>query len=195
MSETQANTTAQATKTTEVETVTMTDSRVVEFAGAKRMLKTSLAFDDGTIGVRLDFRNGQTRTFVIPSQLFAKFAAHGAEQKLGDATAGLKDVEDMVLAVDTLTDRLSQGEWTASREAAATAGGSILAKALAEARPNVAPEKIRNYLAGLSQADKMALRRSTGLVEIIRRLEAERDAKAPAEAKGKGDSLLAGLEG
>ena len=80
--------------------VKMDDGREVEFAGKRRMLKESIIGEDGTVSVRLDFVNGESRTFVLPDSLLARFAGHGAEQKLGDEVAGLADVEDAVMAVD-----------------------------------------------------------------------------------------------
>ena len=78
-----------STKTeTQVETVTMTDGRVVDFAGKRKLLKESSVSADGKVQVRLDFRNGETRLFTLPDSLLTKFAAHGAEQKLGDEIAG-----------------------------------------------------------------------------------------------------------
>ena len=48
---------------TQVETVTMTDGRVVDFAGKRKLLKESSVNADGKVQVRLDFRNGETRLF------------------------------------------------------------------------------------------------------------------------------------
>ena len=72
---------------TAIETVTMTDGRIVDFPGKRKLLKTSEVTAEGSVQVRLDFRNGQTRLFTVPGNLLTKFAAHGAEQKLGDEIA------------------------------------------------------------------------------------------------------------
>ena len=119
-------------KETAVETVTLSDGRIVEFTGKRKLLKESSENADGKVQVRLDFRNGETRLFTLPDNLLAKFAAHGAEQKLGDEIAGLNDVEDCVLAVDELIDRLYNGEWSVKREANGMAGTSVLVRALVE---------------------------------------------------------------
>lgn len=177
---------------TQIETVTMLDGRVVEFAGKRKVLKSSTLSADGAITVSLDFRNGESRHFTIPQSLLAKFAAHGAEQKLGDECAGLADVDDCVEAVDELMDRLNKGEWGASREASGMAGASILVKALCEAYGK-SREQIRTFLADKTQAQKTALRASDKLRPIVERLEAEKASKS--KTKVDTDALLAGLDG
>lgn len=113
-----------------VESVKMSDGRVVEFVNKKRMIKESFIEGD-TVKVRLDFRNGETRSFTVPPALMAKFAAHGAEQKLGDETAGTEKVDDMVIEVDDLIERLGKGEWTTVRAAGDSfSGASVVIRAL-----------------------------------------------------------------
>lgn len=170
----------------QVQSVTMTDGRNVEFVGKRKMLKESFP-EEGK--VRLDFRNGETRTFEIPAELKAKFATHGAEQKLGDETAGVDDVEDMILAVDDLMARLSKGEWSVKREGGGFSGTSVLVKALVEFSGRTV-EQVKEFLAGKSQAEKLALRNSPKLKPIVERLEAEKAAKG---AKVDTDQLLAAL--
>ena len=161
---------------TQVETVTMTDGRVVDFAGKRKLLKESSVTADGKVQVRLDFRNGETRLFTLPDNLLNKFAAHGAEQKLGDEIAGLNDVEDCVLAVDELIDRLYNGEWGAKREANGMAGTSILVRALVE-HTGKTVEQIKQFLSGKSQAEKVALRNNPKIKPIVQRIEDEKAAK------------------
>ena len=67
----------------QIETVTMDDGRVVDFPGKRRLQKTSEISESGVITVRLDFINGTTTLFTVPDALLHRFAAHGAEQKLG----------------------------------------------------------------------------------------------------------------
>ena len=181
-----------STKTeTQVETVTMTDGRVVDFAGKRKLLKESSVNADGKVQVRLDFRNGETRLFTLPDNLMAKFAAHGAEQKLGDEIAGLNDVEDCVLAVDELIDRLYNGEWSVKREANGMAGTSVLVRALVE-YTGKSVEAIKQFLAGKSQAEKVALRNNPKIKPIVERIEAE---KASKKANVDTDAMLGELEG
>lgn len=181
-----------STKTeTQVETVTMTDGRVVDFAGKRKLLKESSVTAEGKVQVRLDFRNGETRLFTLPDNLLAKFAAHGAEQKLGDEIAGLNDVEDCVLAVDELIDRLYNGEWSVKREANGMAGTSVLVRALVEYTGKTV-EQIKQFLSGKSQAEKVALRNNPKIKPIVERIEVE---KASKKANVDTDAMLGELEG
>lgn len=175
---------------TQVETVTMTDGRVVDFAGKRKLLKESSVTADGKVQVRLDFRNGETRLFTIPDNLLNKFAAHGAEQKLGDEIAGLTDIEDCLLAVDELIDRLYNGEWSVKREANGMAGTSVLVRALVE-HTGKTVEQIKQFLSGKSQAEKVALRNNPKIKPIVERIEAE---KASKKANVDTDAMLGELE-
>lgn len=174
--------------------VQMTDGRVVEFNKKQKLVKTSTIDDEGNVSVRLDFANGETRDFAIPTSLIARFAAHGAEQKLGDAIAGESDLNDAVVSVDDLIKRLSAGEWNIKREAGAFAGTSILIQALVEASGKTV-EDVKAFLSTKSQAEKIALRRSAKLLPIIERLEAAKASKSKNTVDT--DSLLGelGLEG
>ena len=175
---------------TQVETVTMTDGRLVDFAGKRKLLKESSVNADGKVQVRLDFRNGETRLFTLPDALLNKFAAHGAEQKLGDEIAGLTDTEDCVLAVDELIDRLYNGEWSVKREANGMAGTSVLVRALVE-HTGKTVEHIKQFLNGKSQAEKVALRNNPKIKPIVERIEAE---KASKKANVDTDAMLGELE-
>lgn len=180
------------------EPVKMTDGRVVEFVGKRQLVKESLVNDAGKGAVRLDFRNGETRLFVIPDSLLLKFATHGAEQKLGDETAGVKDIDDMVLYVDELMDRLNKGEWSAAREGGGVSGASTLIRAIMEVTGKT-QEQVRAYLDKQAEALKVskqaltnALRVSDQLKPVVDRLEAEKAKKAAGAVPDAG-SLLAGL--
>lgn len=170
------------------ETVTMTDGRKVVFTGApnaprsRKLLKDYfINSEKGEVSVLLDFRNGQTRTFIIPQSLILQFAGHGAEQKLGDETAGLDDVDDMVFEVDALIERLNKGEFNKTREGSgATPGSSILVKAIMEASGRTM-EQVKAFLATKSAKDKLNLRtQSPKIAPIVKRLEAEKAAKLTA---------------
>ena len=173
------------------ETVTMQDGRIVEFVGKRKLLKESLLSPDGKVQVRLDFRNGETRLFTIPDAMRNKLAAHGAEQKLGDEIAGLTDVDDCVIAIDELIDRLYNGEWSIKREANGMAGTSVLVRALVE-HTGKTVEQIKTFLSGKTQAEKVALRNNPKIKPIVERIEAE---KASKGSKVDTDALLGELEG
>lgn len=158
---------------TEKVQVTLEDGRVVGFGKKQKLIKESTIGEDGSVAVRLDFVNGRVLNFTIPSVLFARFAAHGAEQKLGDAIAGENDIDDAVLSVEDLIGRLNAGEWNVTRAAGGFSGTSILARAIVEASGK-SHEEIRAFLSTKTQAEKLALRRSVKIKPIIERLEAEK---------------------
>lgn len=184
---------------TQIEAVTMSDGRVVDFVGKKRLLKESFVTAEGKVQVRLDFRNGQTRLFTIPDALLFKFAAHGAEQKLGDEIAGLKgeggkeaDIDDCVLAMDELIDRLYNGEWSMKRETNGLAGTSVLLRALVE-HTGKSVEQIKAFLKPKTAAEKAALRNNPKIKPIIERIEAEKANKASKTVDT--DAMLNELDG
>jgi hypothetical protein len=167
---------------TEVKKVVMADGREVEFAGKRRLLKTAEISEDGfDVTIRLDFVNGETRSLTLAANkpLFAKFAAHGMLQKLGDEVAGLDDVEDMVIAEEELIARLESGEWGAERtkgEGNALAGLSVLAKALVQVSGKTA-EQVRAYLKTKNNSEKLALRANPTIKPVIEELEAKKKQK------------------
>lgn len=173
---------------TTYETIRMTDGRTVDFPGKRQLIKTSRD-NAGSLEVTLDFRNGETRLFTIPAAMVAQFALHGAEQKLGDEIAGVKDIDDAVLGVDELIDRLYNGEWGIKREASGIAGTSVLVRAMVEATGK-SVEQIKTWLKSKSHAEKMALRTSAKIKPIVDRIEAE---KASRAAKVDTDAMLAEL--
>ena len=198
MSETQEATASTKAKRPppEVTTVTLEDGRSVTFTGKTKMNKEVLA--DGS--VRFDFANGNTRTFdVANSNLLLELASHGAKQKIGDETAGVADVDDMVIAVDAMLERLAKGDWSKAREAGdGFSGASVVIRAVMEAQADV-----KDFLDGklkvaeergekLSRKDLYDSFRKPGTKtgDIIARLENEKKAKA---AKFDGDDLAAEL--
>lgn len=183
----EANAAAKKQKA-EVELVTLSDGTTAEFAGKRKMLKSSI-IDGDKISVRLDFRNAETRTFVLPQELIARFAAHGAEQKLGDETAGENDVDDMVLAIDNLIDRLNKGEWSIQRQSGGMSGTSVLLQALVEFSGRE-KEQVKTFLSNKTPAEKRAMRADPKIKPIVDRIESE---KASKESKIDTESLLASL--
>ena len=180
---------------TQYTTVTMDDGREVQFAGKRKLIKTSTITPDGAVEVRLDFVNGETRLFKLPDSLLLQFAAHGAEQKLGDEIAGLDDTDDAVLAIDDLMERLTAGQWAAARESSGLAGTSVLARALI-AVTGKAPEAIKQFLASKTHAEKTALRNNPKVLAEVQRIEAEKAAKGKGKNKPQvdTDALLGELD-
>lgn len=178
-----------AKEETKVTTVEMDDGRVVDFPGKRKLQKNSVIGADGSVIVHLDWVNGEFRSFVLPPSLIGRFAAHGAEQKLGDQIAGLKgkdggeaDIDDCVFAVDELIDRLNAGEWTLVAAGNGMAGTSVLAQALVKVYGKTM-EQIKAYLKPKSQAEKIALRNSPKIKPVVEELEAAKAAKAAAAGK------------
>lgn len=168
--------------------VRMDDEREVEFSGKRKMIKETV-IDANGVKIRLDFSNGETRLFTIPEALYDQFAAHGAEQKLGDEIAGVEDVEDCIMGIDNLMDRLAKGQWAQRREGGGISGTSVLARALAE-MSGKGMDEIKVFLATKNMAEKIALRQNQKIKPIIDRLEAE---KANKKSNVDTDALLGEL--
>lgn len=195
---------AAAKEKTEVESVKLSDGRSVGFAGKRKMVKEIIIGEGGKVSVRFDFRNGETRTFHVPASLIHQCAAHGASQKIGDETAGVEDIDDMVIAVDDIIKRLNDGEWAAAKAAGdGFSGASVVIKAIAEVSGKSA-EDVKTFLQKKLDADKAAggkLTRAalyasfrnpttkTGIV--IERLEKEKKSKNNAV---DADALMAELK-
>lgn len=200
---------------TEYSEITMTDGRKVNFAGKRKVNKETLVDDSGiviedgvmqitagAVSIRMDFRNGETRTIPLPLALLARFAGHGAEQKFGDELATSADKplseDDMVLAIDDLNALVQSGKWGAGRAASGggVSGASVVVQAICEATgKDVAT--VKAYLQKKLDADPALTRRAlydsfrvagtkTGV--IIKRME---DAKLAKVAKVDADAELA----
>jgi hypothetical protein len=159
--------------------VQMDDGRKVEFSGKRRMLKETILDDAGYPSIRMDFVNGETRTFKIPEKLLTRFAGHGAEQKFGDEIAGLADVEDAVMAVDALMERMNAGEWAKARESSGMAGAGLLARALHQ-HTGKPIDQIKAFLARKTHADRTALSQNAAIAPIIAELKAKKGKAKPA---------------
>lgn len=201
----------------EVTMVKMEDGREVGFAGKRKVNKETLIDDskvqideDGTItlqpgavSVRMDFRNGKTRTFVLPSKLIPKFSGHGGEQKYGDELATSADKplseDDMVLAVEDLDSTIQAGEWRRVSEGGGFGGASVVVQAIMEASGKTM-EEVKSFLNGKLEAAKArneklsrkelydSFRNPNSQVgKIVERLEKERLTK---ESKVDADAAL-----
>lgn len=172
----QTKTQLGATTMSEQNQVQMEDGSVEVFGAKKRMTKDTKITEDGSIVTKLSFSNGRVINFTMPEEMKNRFAAHGADQKFGDVIAGVTDVDDCVLAVEELAERLTAGEWSQKREGSGMGGTSILLRALVEHTGKDA-ETIKAYLKGKTQAEKVALRGNPRIKPIIERLEAEKASK------------------
>lgn len=215
-------TVASSRKKTGYSKVTMEDGRVVEFpynaeTGKGRQLqKESLIPGEngytGQAAVRLDFVNGQTRTYMIPgaeyiqdfladadfapkARFLLKHACHGAEQKLGDELAYTPksgevppSIDDKVVWVDELISRLNSLEWGTEREANPLAGASNLIRALMELSGK-SREEVQAFLKPMSREERAGLKLSPVVKKVIDRMEAEALATKGVDVT----SALAGL--
>ena len=214
------NNTAAATPArpkTEYLEVTMEDGRKVSFAGKRKLNKETLIDDSkiviegdvmqiqaGAVSIRMDFRNGTTRTFPIPLGMLAKFAGHGAEQKYGDELASPASnplsEEDMVLAVEDLDKEIQAGNWGKGRSAGGggVSGASVVVQAIMEATGKdlaTVKDYLDKKIASTEGLTRRALYDSfrvagtkTGI--IIKRIEDEKLAKT---AKVDADAALADI--
>lgn len=213
--------TTSGKKKAEVQLVKMEDGREVGFAGKRRINKETLidegkilvegdtvTLQSGAVSVRMDFRNGKTRTFPLQLNLLPKFAGHGAEQKYGDELASPADKplseDDMVLAVEDLFSQLNTEGWYAAREGGGgVAGASVVVLAIMEASGKT-QEQVKAFLQGKLDAAKAAGQKlsrkelydsfrnpNSKVGQIVKRLEEERLAK---DSKVDADQALNELE-
>jgi len=202
---------------TEYLEVKMEDGRTVSFAGKRKLNKETLVDDTkvvvegdvmqvqaGAVSIRMDFRNGTTRTFALPLGMLAKFAGHGAEQKYGDELASPASnplsEEDMVLAVEDLDKEIQAGNWGKGRSAGGggVSGASIVVQAIMEATGKdlaTVKDYLDKKIASTEGLTRRALYDSfrvagtkTGI--IIKRMEDEKLAKT---AKVDADAALADI--
>lgn len=207
MSEVIESTSAAKAKTEYTE-VSMDDGRKVKFAGKRQVDKTvSVDHEAGNVVVRFDFRNG--RTLSISSEDLSEATAfsalgHGISQKCGDEYSGVKDVDDMVLAVEDMIVRLIKGDWSAPRESSDSfSGASVVIRAICEVTGK-SVEEVKAFLQGkIDAAEKRGEKLSRNELyrsfraassktgQVIARMEQEALSKS---SKVSAKDLLAELE-
>lgn len=202
---------------TEYTQVQLTDGRTVQFAGKRKVNKETVVDESkimidgdvmqiqaGAISVRMDFRNGETRTMPLPLSLLAQFAGHGGEQKYGDELATTADKplseDDMVIAIDDLNALIQSGKWGAGRASGGggVSGASVVVQAICQATGKDLAT-VKAFLQKKLDADKDLSRRAlydsfrvagTKTGQIIKALE---DAKLQKAAKVDADAELANI--
>jgi len=137
---------------TEYTEVAMEDGRKVKFAGKRQVDKTVVTDEEaGNVTVRFDFRNGRTLSISsedLPDQTCLAALGHGISQKCGDEYSGVKDVDDMVLAVEDMIARLTRGDWSAPRESSDSfSGASVVIRAICEVTGK-SVEEVKAFLQG-----------------------------------------------
>jgi hypothetical protein len=190
---------ASGKKERDAEKVTMTDGREVEFVGKARFYKDVMArlpsgewqvLDDLTneqlagitindLAIRMDFRNGATRTYPLNPALALRFTGHGGKQKYGDELAGedAPDLDDWAETTDRLHERLMGGEWAKARVGGGMAGTSVLLQALMEFTGRTAQE-VRDHIRDWSPQQKQQLRMDPEIKPLVDAIEAAKAAKA-----------------
>jgi len=168
----------------------------------KRIPAVSVSIAEDQSYMTLTFANGNQLT-LVPNELSAdirRYAMlHGLKQKLVDAaaiscnpdTGRSATATDKYEAVREVFDRIvNTGEWNKPREGGGNAG-SILFKAVCAVFPNKAPDALREWLAGKTDAEKAALRANAKIAAAIAAINAEKtrdiDSDAMLDELGGGD--------
>lgn len=135
--------------------------------------------------LRIVFADGKTielNTIALDTTILQHATMHGLKQKLCDAAAISRNPEtgkpatvaDKYEAVKAVYDRLLAGEWNARREG--SGGSTLLLRALVALYPQRSPELLREWLAGMDDAKKAALRVNPRVAAEIAKLQAARAA-------------------
>lgn len=178
--------------------ITMNNGSVIEFGEKQRMKKAHSVGADGQVTVVIDFDNGESVAVTVSPTSATGLAAcgHGLSQKLGDAAAGADNTNDAFESVLEIASRLSNDQWFKVSEggtASSAKGSSELVEALVVVLGQT-KDAVRTMLGQLSQGDKMALRKTPRVAEVIERLKAERaPSKSEQEKAAAGVSLLDAL--
>lgn len=206
-----AQTAAKPPKQSEI--VEMSDGRKVTFSGTwekgQKIQKDVIRLHDkkswsdltdeekkvlhvGQVGIRIDFRNGTTRTYPLNPELALQYAVHGGLQKYGDELAGedAADLDDWAITTDRLHERLMAGDWRRAREGGGMAGTSVLLQALMEFTGRTA-EEVRAHIKDWTPQQKIALRNDPDIKPFVEKIEAEKAAKIGAKVDT--GALKAGL--
>lgn len=157
-----------------------------------RVTIASKQIADDMSGVTLNFSDDAEITVNLDDldeDIVRHLALHGLSQKLGDSYSGESDVAVARAKAQAVADRLSSGDWRATREGGA--GGRItdLAHALAALTGKEISEAAA-VIEGMEKEEKKALRAHPQIKVKLAEISAER-AKAAAEKAGAGIDLTA----
>lgn len=202
---------------TEYTTVRMDDGREVKFAGKRKVNREVILHKDAEgkahgVTVRFDFLNGKSHSIGssdLNHETSLLLLGHGISQKVGDESAGVTSVDDMVLGSEEMIGRLKKGEfYSAARQPGDSfAGASVVIRAIVEAtgKPvDWVKEFLNKKLEKAKAAGEKLSRRQlydsfrdpaskTG--PIIERMEKEERAKAAGSGVKAVDLLSAMEEG
>lgn len=173
-----------------------------EVAAPKKMKMAETYHEDGRVTFRATFGNGAVHEFTLDpmAEMFARFAAHGARQKLSDAGSTKKTADEAEKAVAALIEALENGEWSCKGSGGdGEPTGGLLAKALANLYDKDLSE-VQTYLAGLHEDTKErakihnALRAQPEVAAEIERIRPPKRAKKVDDSAAKAAAqALAGL--
>lgn len=150
----------------------------------------------------MTFGNGESLSVdpaTLSDEIRTAAMLHGLKQKLGDAAAISRNpdtgrsasLDDKIAAVREVFDRITSpdGTWNKVRESGEGSGnGGLLFRALCNLYAGRrTPEQITAFLAGKSDAEKAALRKTGPVATEIERIR-------PVPKAGNGEDLLAELD-
>lgn len=138
----------------------------------------------------MEFSNGEKRTFEFgpDHDLFARFAAHGVEQKLRDRIAASETVEDAVKAIDTLVEALGAGDWSTRGSGEPRDTSGLLVRALAQITGKDV-EEVKAVVNALDKKQQAALRADPDIAKVIESLRPEKKAPKGVDLAGLKASL------
>jgi hypothetical protein len=178
-------------------------SVVGEVKAPKKMKLSETYGENGVVVFRAEFANGAVHQFTLDPQaeMYARFATHGARQKLSDAGSTKKTAEEAEKAVAGLIEALEAGEWSMKGSGDGEPTGGLLAKALANLYGKALAE-VQTYLAALHEDPKerakihAALRAQDEVAAEIERIRPPKKEKKVNEAASvAAANALAGLSG
>ena len=151
----------------------------------------------------LTFADGEALTLdatTLTGEVQTYAMMHGLKQKLVDAAAISRDpvtgraatIATKRTAVREVFDRLISGQWNKVREGGGAATGGLLYMALCRMYDTKTPERIKEFLAGKSDAEKAAMRKNPKVADIIEQIKLEQGRDGDGTP---GEDMLNELEG
>lgn len=147
----------------------------------------------------IKFSHGKELTLETESlspEILSYAICHGLKQKLVDAAAISRNqdtgrsatVDDKYHAVNDVFGRLLAGEWNKRREGGGASGGLLYRALVRVYEGRKTPDQIKEWLDGITDAQKAALRKNPKVSKVIDEIRAEDG------TENDGEDLLAELE-
>ena len=185
--------------------VVNTTSRIPAVAASISVAEamTNLSIAHGNLVLTFaDQTTAQLSTIDLSPEILSQALMHGLKQKLVDAAAIARSLEDgksatvadKKEAVLKVLNRLMEGSWNVGREAGDNTGkGSILLLALQRMQPNRDATELAEWVKARTDAERAALGKNAKLLPFIQTIQAERAAAAAKKSGVDSDSLLDSL--